>query len=118
MKLCSFKTKLFRLEFNHSLLDYYTELDAVLLHGTTELIMPRAGLQCRDITELLKQLSDHDNSMSDPNNLTPDYSLANIDLIRLKRKLHEYCVLYKRYCTIMYLKFFFVLIVDVYNAID
>ncbi|KAK0175441.1 hypothetical protein PV327_009192 [Microctonus hyperodae] len=95
LKLCSFKTKLFRLEFNHSLLDYYTELDAVLLHGTTELIMPRAGAQCRDITELLKQLSDHDNSMSDPYNLTPDYSLANIDLIRLKRKLHEYCVLYK-----------------------
>lgn len=36
IKQINFPTNLIRLEVNSSLLDYYTELDAVLLHGTKD----------------------------------------------------------------------------------
>ncbi|XP_020281990.1 F-box/LRR-repeat protein 4 isoform X2 [Pseudomyrmex gracilis] len=61
LKSCNFKTKMLRLEFNHSQLDYYTELDAALLIETFN---------------------------EDVHNLTPDYKSAKQDLINLKRMLH------------------------------
>lgn len=36
IKQINFPTNLIRLEVNSSLLDYYTELDAVVLHGTKD----------------------------------------------------------------------------------
>ncbi|XP_074113577.1 F box and leucine-rich-repeat gene 4 [Cotesia typhae] len=96
LKLCSFKTKVLRLEFNHSQLDYYTELDAVLLIGTTELILPHVGFKNRNLSALLQQLGGHSNSSSDDlYNLTPDHTKAHCDLLKLKSTLHKHCVLYK-----------------------
>uniref|UniRef100_A0A3P8VLL3 F-box and leucine-rich repeat protein 4 n=1 Tax=Cynoglossus semilaevis TaxID=244447 RepID=A0A3P8VLL3_CYNSE len=40
IKLISFPTNLLRLEVNSSLLDYYTELDAVILHGVKHRPLP------------------------------------------------------------------------------
>ncbi|XP_057336309.1 F-box/LRR-repeat protein 4 [Microplitis mediator] len=96
LKLCNFKTKILRLEFNHSLLDYYTELDAVLLIGTTELILPHVGFKNRNLSALLKQLGGNcSNSNEDLCNLTPDHTKAHCDLLKLKNTLHKHCVLYK-----------------------
>ncbi|OXU26929.1 hypothetical protein TSAR_005576 [Trichomalopsis sarcophagae] len=95
LQLCNFKTKMLRLEFNHSLLEYYTALDAVLLIGTSELIIPNVGFQTRSLSSLLKELGGTGYSNEDCYNLTPDYLKANQDLKKLKSTLHKHCVLYK-----------------------
>ena len=97
LQLCSFKTKMLRLEFNHSLLDYYTELDAVLLIGTTELILPHVGFKNRSLSALLRELGGTGSNSDDIHNLTPDHTKSNKDLAKLKTTLHKHCVLYKRY---------------------
>lgn len=40
IKQINFTTNLIRLELNSSLLEYYTELDAVLLHGVRDRLLP------------------------------------------------------------------------------
>ncbi|XP_014487327.1 PREDICTED: F-box/LRR-repeat protein 4 isoform X1 [Dinoponera quadriceps] len=95
LQLCNFKTKTLRLEFNHSLLDYYTELDAVLLIGTTELIIPNDRQHNQNLSNLLQELSCIDSHNEDIHNLTPDYSNANQDLAILKKTLHTHCTIYK-----------------------
>ncbi|XP_033231673.1 F-box/LRR-repeat protein 4 isoform X2 [Belonocnema kinseyi] len=95
LQLCNFKTKMLRLEFNHSLLDYYTELDAVLLIGTAELILPHVGFQNRSLSILLRELGGTGSNKQDIHNLTPDYLKVNQDLKALKNNLHKHCVLYK-----------------------
>lgn len=96
LQLCNFKTKMLRLEFNHSLLEYYTALDAVLLIGTSELIIPNVGFQTRSLSSLLKELGGTGYNNEDCYNLTPDYLKVNQDLKKLKSTLHKHCVLYKR----------------------
>lgn len=100
LKSCNFKTNKIRIEFNHSNLDYYTELDAILLIGTVELILPHVGFRNRCISALLKELNNSINNIDDPFNLTPDYLNLNNDLKKLKKTLHKHCVLYKRYMKI------------------
>lgn len=95
LELCNFKTKMLRLEFNHSLLDYYTELDAVLLIGTTEMIVPK-DQHDQSLGHLLKIIRG-DTFNEDMYNLTPNYLTAYYDLDVLKRSLHQYCALYERY---------------------
>lgn len=95
LTLCNFKTKMLRIEFNHSLLDYYTELDAILLIGTTELILPHFGFQNRSISALLQLLGGSGCNKEDEHNLTPEHSKANCDLKKLKNTLHKHCVLYE-----------------------
>ncbi|XP_015113292.1 F-box/LRR-repeat protein 4 [Diachasma alloeum] len=95
LTLCNFKTKMLRIEFNHSLLDYYTELDAILLIGTTELILPHFGFQNRSISALLQLLGGSGCNTDDEHNLTPEHSKANCDLQKLKSTLHKHCVLYE-----------------------
>jgi F-box/leucine-rich repeat protein 4 len=97
LQLCNFKTKMLRLEFNHSLLDYYTELDAVLLIGTSELIIPNVGFQAHSLSGLLKELGGTGYNNEDFYNLTPDYLIVNQDLRTLKSTLYKHCTLYKRY---------------------
>ncbi|KAJ8669039.1 hypothetical protein QAD02_000298 [Eretmocerus hayati] len=95
LHLCNFKTKTLRLEFNHSLLDYYTELDAVLLIGTSELIVPHAESQMQSLSCLLKELGETNHNNEDFHNLTPNYLRVDQDLKSLKSTLHKHCVLYK-----------------------
>lgn len=98
LQLCNFKTRMLRLEFNHSLLEYYTELDAVLLIGTSELIVPNTAFQTKNLSSILKELGGTAyNNNYDCHNLTPDYLRVNQDLRTLKNTLHKHCVLYKRY---------------------
>jgi len=85
-----------RLEFNHSLLDYYTELDAVLLIGTLELILPKDKSYKRNLTNLLQSLNYIYPDKEDLYNLTPDYKNTKVDLVNLKAALPEYCIMYKR----------------------
>ncbi|OAD59843.1 F-box/LRR-repeat protein 4 [Eufriesea mexicana] len=94
LQLCNFKTKMIRLEFNHSLLDYYTELDAVLLIGTSKLIVPN-NLHNQTLNDLSQQLGYLKQSDDDKYNLTPDYLKANQDLTGLKKMLSKHCKLYK-----------------------
>ncbi|KAL7300445.1 hypothetical protein TKK_0006797 [Trichogramma kaykai] len=86
----NFKTKILRLEFNHSLLDYYTELDAVQLIGTTELIVPNLGPQPKNLTGLLRELGDNRPNDGDSYNLTPNYFKCHHDIHLLKSSLHKY----------------------------
>ena len=95
LQLCNFKTKMIRLEFNHNLLDYYTELDAVLLIGTSELIVPNDNLHNQNLNDLSQELGHLQRSSDDVYNLTPDYLKANQDLTVLKRTLSKHCKLYK-----------------------
>ena len=44
LALCQFTTCWIRLELNHSLANYYTQLDGVLLIGTEQLIVPNDGM--------------------------------------------------------------------------
>ncbi|XP_077274473.1 F box and leucine-rich-repeat gene 4 isoform X2 [Temnothorax americanus] len=92
LRSCDFKTKTLRLEFNHSLLDYYTELDAVLLIGTTELILPKDQSHKRSITTLLKSINCKYPCQWDIHNLTPDYEDAHMDIIHLKKTFDEHCI--------------------------
>ncbi|KOC67635.1 F-box/LRR-repeat protein 4 [Habropoda laboriosa] len=94
LQLCNFKTKMIRLEFNHSLLDYYTELDAVLFIGTSELIVPN-NLHNQTLNELAQELGYIKQSNNDIYNLTPEYLKANQDLTILKRTLSKHCKLFK-----------------------
>lgn len=86
-----------RLEFNHSLLDYYTELDAVLLIGTSELILPKDKSHKRNLTDLLQSMNSTYPDKNDIYNLTPNYTNTKMDLVNLKATLPEHCIMYKRY---------------------
>lgn len=98
LQSCDFKTKTLRLEFNHSLLDYYTELDAVMLIGTSELILPKDQSYKRSVTNLLKSINSNypcHEASTDIHNLTPNYRNAYADIIQLKKTLTEHCIMYK-----------------------
>ncbi|XP_053971884.1 F-box/LRR-repeat protein 4 [Hylaeus volcanicus] len=95
LQLCNFKTKMIRLEFNHNLLDYYTELDAVLFIGTSKLIVPNNNLHNQNLNDLSQQLGYLEHSSDDIYNLTPDYLKANQDLIILKKTLPKHCKVFK-----------------------
>ncbi|XP_076240388.1 F box and leucine-rich-repeat gene 4 isoform X2 [Calliopsis andreniformis] len=95
LHLCNFKTKRIRLEFNHDLLEYYTELDAVFLIGTLELVVPNNNLHSETLDELLQQLGYLEYDTCDPYNLTPDYLTVRRDIKNLKRTFSEHCKLYK-----------------------
>ncbi|XP_076642322.1 F box and leucine-rich-repeat gene 4 isoform X1 [Halictus rubicundus] len=94
LQLCNFKTKMIRLEFNHNLLDYYTELDAVLLIGTSELIVPN-NPHNQNLNDFLEELGYLEQNSEDTYNLTPDYLKANQDLAILKKTISKHCKLFK-----------------------
>ncbi|TGZ49135.1 F-box/LRR-repeat protein 4, partial [Temnothorax longispinosus] len=91
----NFKTKMFRLTFKNSSRFSYTELDAVMLIGTSELILSRNPNE--SLTNLLKRI----NSMYSPyqhddaHNLTADLKSAHFDIVHLQQNFPEYCIIYK-----------------------
>ncbi|XP_011884018.1 PREDICTED: F-box/LRR-repeat protein 4-like [Vollenhovia emeryi] len=95
LQSCDFKTKTFRLEFNHSLLEYYTEIDAVMLIGTFELILPKDQSHKRNLTDVLKSINSSYPCHEDIHNLTPNYENAFEDIVHLKNTLDEHCIMYK-----------------------
>ncbi|XP_024894209.1 uncharacterized protein LOC112468997 [Temnothorax curvispinosus] len=92
---CNFKTKMLRLTFKNSSRFSYTELDAVMLIGTSELILSRNPNE--NLTNLLKRI----NSMYSPyqhddaHNLTADLKSAHFDIVHLQQNFPEYCIIYK-----------------------
>lgn len=62
IKHINFPTNLLRLEINSSLLDYYTELDAVILHGVKE--RPMLALYKMPIIDI-SDLSDSEEELSE-----------------------------------------------------
>lgn len=98
LQLCNFKTKMLRLEFNHSLLDYYTELDAVSLIGTLEMMFPKDPSNKRSLSDLLQDtICGYFNNIPD-HNLTPHYENPQQNISNLKAILDEYYTVYERYC--------------------
>ncbi|XP_025270096.1 F-box/LRR-repeat protein 4 [Camponotus floridanus] len=95
LQLCNFKTKMLRLEFNHSLLDYYTELDAVSLIGTSEMMFPKDPSNKRNLSDLLQDtIYGHFNNIAD-HNLTPHYENPQQNINNLKVILDEYYTTYE-----------------------
>jgi hypothetical protein len=89
----AFKTKMLRLEFQNIILSSdWIQLDAVLLIGTSELILPKSPKQ--DLTYLLKNIR---YSNMDVLNLTPHNIFDHMDIYYLQQKFRECCIISKRY---------------------
>ncbi|XP_071567403.1 F-box/LRR-repeat protein 4-like isoform X2 [Temnothorax nylanderi] len=91
---CNFKTKMLKLVFKGSSQVSYTKLDAVMLIGTSELILSRNPNE--SLTNLLKKI----NSMYSPyhddvHNLTADLKSAHLDIVHLQQNFPEYCIICK-----------------------
>ncbi|XP_077273051.1 F-box/LRR-repeat protein 4-like [Temnothorax americanus] len=86
-----------RLTFKNSSHFSYTKLDAVMLIGTSELILSRNPNESS--TNLLKTI----NSMYSPyqhddaHNLTADLESAHLDIVHLQQNFSKYCIIYKSY---------------------
>jgi len=98
LQSCDFKTKSLILEFKSSRLEYYTKLDAVMLIGTSELIVPKNREE--SLTNLLKEINCMYNfhyENEDVHNLTTNYKNAHLDIVHLQENFSEYCIICKRY---------------------
>ncbi|TGZ46953.1 F-box/LRR-repeat protein 4 [Temnothorax longispinosus] len=89
---CDFKTKMLKLVFKGSSQVYYTKLDAVMLIGTSELILSRNPN--KSLTNLFKEI----NFMcfpyrDDVHNLTADLNSAHLDIVHLQQNFSKYCVI-------------------------
>lgn len=98
LRPCDFKTRTLRLEFNHNLLECYTELDAVMLIGTSRLLIPKDPSHKQNFTELLKSSNRSYPCHEDRHNLTPDHETAHWDIYNLRGSLEYTCIVCKRYC--------------------
>ncbi|XP_012534471.2 uncharacterized protein LOC105835575 [Monomorium pharaonis] len=103
LKACNFKTKTLRLEFNHRLwAEYFTKLDAVMLIGTSELILPRnpkqslnnllEGIRLDVTVKAHHSLTQFDTYATD---LPPGHTSVHLDIYLLQKKLREYCIICK-----------------------
>ncbi|KAM0727295.1 F-box/LRR-repeat protein 4 [Formica fusca] len=96
LRLCNFKTKMLRLEFNHSLLDYYTELDAVSLIGTSKMMFPKDPSNKQSLSDILQDTIYGHSFNNIPNdNLTPHYENTQESIKNLKAILDEYYTTYE-----------------------
>ncbi|XP_071582145.1 F-box/LRR-repeat protein 4-like [Temnothorax nylanderi] len=91
---CNFKTKMLKLVFKDSSPFSYTKLDAVMLIGTSELILSRNPNE--SLTNLFKEI----NCMYSPyhddvHNLTTDSERAHLDIVYLQQNFSKYCVICK-----------------------
>ncbi|TGZ51590.1 F-box/LRR-repeat protein 4, partial [Temnothorax longispinosus] len=94
---CNFKTKMLKLVFKDSFSQgsyTYTKLDAVMLIGTSELILPRNPNE--SLTNLFQKINYmyypyHD----DVHNLTADSESAHLDIVHLQQHFSIYCVICK-----------------------
>ncbi|XP_071582660.1 F-box/LRR-repeat protein 4-like [Temnothorax nylanderi] len=92
LQLCNFKTNILKLEFKHSIFDY-TKLDAVMLIGTSEFILPRNPEE--SLTDLLKRLNWMYSHHEDVHNLTANYENAHLDIDHLQKNFPEHCIICK-----------------------
>ncbi|XP_071574355.1 F-box/LRR-repeat protein 4-like [Temnothorax nylanderi] len=91
---CNFKTKMLRLKFKNSSSVSYTKLDAVMLIGTSELILSRSPNE--SLTNLLKRINCmYSSCHDDVHNLTADLKSAHLDIVHLQQNFPEYCIICK-----------------------
>ncbi|XP_071573704.1 F-box/LRR-repeat protein 4-like [Temnothorax nylanderi] len=91
---CNFKTKMLRLVFKKSLPESHTKLDAVMLIGSSNLILSRNANE--SLTNLLKRINCmYSSHHEEVYNLTADLKSAHLDIVHLQQNFHEYCVLHK-----------------------
>ncbi|TGZ32069.1 F-box/LRR-repeat protein 4 [Temnothorax longispinosus] len=91
---CNFKTKMLRLTFKNSSDVSYTKLDAVMLIGTSELILSRNPNE--SLTNLLKRINCmYSSCHDDVHNLTADLKSAHLDIVHLQQNFPEYCIIRK-----------------------
>lgn len=76
IKQINFPTNLIRLEINSSLLDYYTELDAVVLHGLRERPVHSIGALVIDMNDLDDDEEGERESYSSVDSLNKQFSTA------------------------------------------
>ncbi|XP_071640836.1 uncharacterized protein [Temnothorax longispinosus] len=89
--LCNFKTKMLKLTFENSSRLFYTKLDAVMLIGTSELILSRKPNE--SLTNLLKRINSvYSSYHDDVHNLTADLKSAHLDIVHLQQNFPEYCI--------------------------
>ncbi|TGZ36944.1 F-box/LRR-repeat protein 4, partial [Temnothorax longispinosus] len=92
---CNFKTKMLRLVLKGSSTKTYTKQDAVMLIGTSDLILPRNPNE--SLSNLLKRINSmYSSHHDDVHNLTADSKSAHLDIVHLQQNFPEYCVIYKR----------------------
>ncbi|XP_071644426.1 F-box/LRR-repeat protein 4-like [Temnothorax longispinosus] len=92
---CYFKTKMLRLVFENSSPKSYTKLDAVMLIGTSDLILPRYPRE--SLQNLLKKFNCmYSPCHDDVHNLTADLKSAYSDIVHLQQNFPEYCFICKR----------------------
>ncbi|XP_071572474.1 uncharacterized protein [Temnothorax nylanderi] len=91
---CNFKTKMLRLVFKESLPKTYTKIDAVMLIGTSELILSKNTNE--SLTNVLKRINSmYSQCHDDVYNLTADLKSAHLDIVHLQESFSEYCVICK-----------------------
>ncbi|TGZ37946.1 F-box/LRR-repeat protein 4 [Temnothorax longispinosus] len=87
----NFKTKMLRLVFKGSSDKTYTKLDAVMLIGTSDFILPRNPNE--SLSNLLKRINNiYSSHHDDVHNLTADSKSAHLDIVHLQQNFPEYCV--------------------------
>ncbi|XP_077280728.1 F-box/LRR-repeat protein 4-like [Temnothorax americanus] len=89
---CKFKTKMLRLVFKNSIPEFHTKVDAVMLIGTSDLILH--GNPNNSLNEVLTLIHSMYYPYHEDNNLTAD--LKNVrDIIHLEENFHKYCTISK-----------------------
>ncbi|XP_071553468.1 F-box/LRR-repeat protein 4-like [Temnothorax nylanderi] len=90
---CNFKTKMLRLYLKHSCIKTHTKLDAVMLIGTSELILSRNPYE--NLTDLLRKINCmYSQNHEDIHSLT-DLRNAHMDIVHLQGNFPEYCIICK-----------------------
>ncbi|XP_071643773.1 F-box/LRR-repeat protein 4-like [Temnothorax longispinosus] len=94
---CKFKTKMLKLVFKNNPQIFprtYTKLDAVMLIGTSDLILPRNTNE--SLTNLFKEINCMDSlPFHEDDNLTADLKNVHSDIVYLQEHFPEYCVIFK-----------------------
>ncbi|XP_071648107.1 F-box/LRR-repeat protein 4-like isoform X2 [Temnothorax longispinosus] len=91
---CNFKTKMVRLTFKKSTCVSYTKLDAIMLIGTSNLILSRNPYE--DLTDMLRKINCmYSQNHEDIYNLTADIKNAHMDIVHLQKNFPEYCIIGK-----------------------
>ncbi|XP_071580018.1 F-box/LRR-repeat protein 4-like [Temnothorax nylanderi] len=83
-----------RLVFKKSLPETYTKIDAVMLIGTLDLILPRSPN--KSLNEVLTNIHCVYSLYHENDNLTADLKNAHLDIIHLQENFPEYCTISKR----------------------
>ncbi|XP_071553516.1 F-box/LRR-repeat protein 4-like [Temnothorax nylanderi] len=91
---CNLKTKMLRLYLKNSCFKTRTKLDAVMLIGTSDLILSRNPYE--NLIDLLRKINcKYSQNHENIHNLTADLRNAHMDIVHLQGNFPEYCIICK-----------------------